>query len=127
VVGSGAVGSSRITVRNTVMSGKGHWGIAAGTGLAGGSFTGNLISGRDIGIELLTPTKNVAISGNVITTAIGIASNLTAYGGYGPASERDDCIDADVPFNIGWPAKPWTLGQWQATGLGSGTTVGSCN
>ena len=68
----------------------------------------------------------MSISSNTIASPVGIYTNLTAYGGYGPVAEANDCIDSPVPFKVGWPGEPWTLAQWQAMGLGSGTTVGTC-
>ena len=126
VVGSGSTGSRNVTVRNSRLTNNGHWGIAAGTGLAGGSFTGNYITSKTVAIEFFTPTTGVSVSGNVVRAPVGIYTNLTAYGGYGPAAESNDCIDAPVPFKVGWPGDPWTLSKWQATGRGAGTTVGAC-
>ena len=126
VVGSGTVGSRNIAVTNSRLTNNGHWGIAAGTGLAGGSFTGNYITSNNVGIEFFTPTTGVSVSANTIHAPVGLFTNLTAYGGYGPAAETNECIDSPDPFKVGWPGDPWTLAQWRATGRGAGTAVGGC-
>jgi hypothetical protein len=125
--GSGAVSSRNVVVSGSVLSNNGHWGILAGSGLTGAQFVGNTITSRQIGIEFDSPTADVAMSNNVLAAPVGILTNLEAYGGYGPATETDDCVQADVPFKVGWPGVAWTLGQWQATGRGERTTVGSCS
>jgi hypothetical protein len=126
VPGSGAVSSRNVTVAGSVFTNMGHWGILAGSGLAGGAFIGNTITSRQVGVEFDSPTSDVWMNRNVIMAPTGILTNLSAYGGYGPATETADCIESEVPFRIGWPGEPWTLGQWQATGRGAWTTVGSC-
>jgi hypothetical protein len=125
VPGSGLVGSRNVTVRDSRLTNIGR-GILAGSGLDGGLFAGNYVTSPSVAMEFTTPTTNVTVTGNVIRGAVGIFTNLTAYGGYGPAVETNDCIDAPVPFKVGWPGDPWTLDQWRATGRGAGTTVGSC-
>ncbi len=122
VVGSGAVGSSNVTVENSTLTNNGV-GILAGSGLTGASFTGNVISASAYAFEFNTPTAGITMSRNTITAPVGIWTNLTAYGGYGPASEYDDSITSPEPFKVGWSGDSWTLAQWQAAGLGAGTTV----
>jgi hypothetical protein len=126
-VGSGAVSSRMVTVRDSRLTNNGHWGILAGSGLDGGQFLDNFITSKSVGVEFNSPTTSVTMSGNTIAARIGIFTNLTAYGGYGPAAESNDCLDSPIPFKVGWPGDAWTLVQWQAAGLGAGTVVGSCS
>lgn len=125
-IGSGASSSQNVTVAVSSLLNNGHWGILAGSGLAGALFIGNVITSRQVGIEFDSPTTGVSMSGNAISAPIGISTNLDAYGGYGPADEQGDCIQAIAPFKVGWPGSVWTLVQWQATGRGQNTSVGSC-
>lgn len=125
-LGSGAVSSRDVSVVASRLTNNGHWGILAGSGLTGAWFAGNTITSRQVGVEFDSPTAQVALSNNVIVAPVGILTNLEAYGGYGPATETDDCIQSDVPYKVGWPGVAWSLEQWRATGRGERTTVGRC-
>jgi hypothetical protein len=118
----GSTPNARITVRNSILTNNGT-GILAGSGLAGGSFTGNRISATSYGLHFNSGTTGVEVAGNRISAPVGLWTEWLAN--YGPASEHDDCISVN-PFRVGWPGSALSLSQWQAAGRGAGDTIGSC-
>jgi hypothetical protein len=120
--GTSEAPSSNVTVTNSHISNMGWMGaILVRSNLSGGTFTNNVLSGNGSGLNIAYST-GLIVSGNRITGPLGFVIASNGLAGVG-LSETNDCIDSSDPFIVG---TSWTLAQWQATGHGTGTHVGTC-
>jgi hypothetical protein len=113
--------SSDISVTNSAINNMGWTAIVLRTGTTGGRFTNNVLTGNGSGMNIAYST-GLTVSGNRIIGPRGFEIAGNGLAGVG-LTESDDCIQSANPFYVG---TSWSLAQWQATGHGAGTTVGTC-
>ena len=99
----------------------GWTGIVLRTDTTGGTFTNNLLTNNGSGMNIAYST-GLTISGNTIIGPRGFDIAGNGFAGVG-MTESHDCIQSTNPFVVG---TAWSLAQWQASGHGAGTTVGTC-
>jgi hypothetical protein len=119
--GSSEAPSSDITVTNSTISHMGWTGILAHSNLVGGRFTNNVLTNNGSGMNIAYST-GLTVSGNTIIGSRGFDIAGNGFAGVG-MTESHDCIQSANPFVVG---TAWSLAQWQASGHGTGTTVGTC-
>ncbi len=72
-------------------------------------------------------STDVAMAGNILRGTVGLWIESLSVS---PVTESNDCFDSAAPFVTGYPlssARTFSLAQWQASGRGSGTTMGPCS